>query len=332
MEIVRRVRSMREISKQARTKGQRIGFVPTMGFLHQGHLALIRKMREQADLVVVSIFVNPTQFGPEEDYERYPRDLTRDTDLCIREGVDYLFVPTADEIYPPGPRTYVEIPDLSASIEGASRPGHFRGVATVVLKLINVVQPHAAAFGQKDAQQAIVIRRMVEDLILDLELHVIPTVRRKGAGPVQPQQVPDAGVLRGGPGHTSFTGSSASRGWRGADETRGSARGGPGSASRRAIAEDRLRRAGGSPDDGAGRTDRRPGVVAGCRRVRRNAITRQCHDRTPGGSLVGLPERDLGPTARCRIHFVTSPDPTSPWTRRPAGDGRRPAREELYSR
>ena len=177
MEIVRRVRSMREISKQARTKGQRIGFVPTMGFLHQGHLALIRKMREQADLVVVSIFVNPTQFGPEEDYERYPRDLTRDTDLCIREGVDYLFVPTADEIYPPGPRTYVEIPDLSASIEGASRPGHFRGVATVVLKLINVMQPNAAAFGQKDAQQAIVIRRMVEDLMLDLELHVIPTVR-----------------------------------------------------------------------------------------------------------------------------------------------------------
>ena len=101
MEIVRRVRSMREICKQARTKGQRIGFVPTMGFLHQGHLALIRKMSEQADLVVVSIFVNPTQFGPEEDYERYPRDLTRDTDLCIREGVDYLFVPEADEIYPP---------------------------------------------------------------------------------------------------------------------------------------------------------------------------------------------------------------------------------------
>jgi pantoate--beta-alanine ligase len=134
-------------------------------------------MKEQADLVVVSIFVNPTQFGPEEDFERYPRDLTRDTDLCIGEGVDYLFVPTADEIYPPGPRTYVEIPDLSASIEGASRPGHFRGVATVVLKLINVVRPHAAAFGQKDAQQAIVIRRMIEDLMLDLELHVIPTVR-----------------------------------------------------------------------------------------------------------------------------------------------------------
>ena len=119
MEIVRRVRSMREICKQARTKGQRIGFVPTMGFLHQGHLALIRKMSEQTDVVVVSIFVNPTQFGPEEDFERYPRDLTRDTDLCIREGVDYVFAPKAEEIYPPGPTTYVEIPDLSSAIEGA---------------------------------------------------------------------------------------------------------------------------------------------------------------------------------------------------------------------
>jgi pantoate--beta-alanine ligase len=177
MEIVRRVRSMRETFKQVRTKGQRIGFVPTMGFLHQGHVALIRKMREQTDIVVVSIFVNPAQFGPGEDFESYPRDLTRDTDLCIREGVDYLLAPEAKEIYPPGPRTYVEIPDLSASIEGASRPGHFRGVATVVLKLINIVQPHAVAFGQKDAQQAIVIRRMVEDLMLGLELHIVPTVR-----------------------------------------------------------------------------------------------------------------------------------------------------------
>jgi len=177
MEIVRRVRSMREICKQARTKGQRIGFVPTMGFLHQGHLSLIRKMNEQSDIAVVSIFVNPTQFGPEEDFQRYPRDLTRDTDLCIREGVDYLFTPGAEEIYPPGPRAHVEIPDLTIGMEGASRPGHFRGVATVVLKLFNIVQPHVAAFGQKDAQQAIVIRRMVEDLMLDVELCIVPTVR-----------------------------------------------------------------------------------------------------------------------------------------------------------
>jgi pantoate--beta-alanine ligase len=168
---------MREICKQARAKGQRVGFVPTMGFLHEGHLSLIRKTSEQGDVVVVSIFVNPTQFGPEEDFERYPRDLTRDTDLCIKEGVDYVFAPGTDEIYPPGPRTFVEIPDLSAGIEGASRPGHFRGVATVVLKLINIVQPHVVAFGQKDAQQAIVIRRMVEDLMIDVEVFVAPTVR-----------------------------------------------------------------------------------------------------------------------------------------------------------
>jgi pantoate--beta-alanine ligase len=168
---------MREICKQARNKGQRIGFVPTMGFLHQGHLTLIRKMSEQSDIVVVSIFVNPAQFDPEEDFERYPRDLTRDTDLCIGEGVDYLFTPDAEGIYPPGPRTYVEVPDLSAGIEGASRPGHFRGVATVVLKFLNVVHPHVVAFGQKDAQQAIVIRRMIEDLMLDVELCIVPTVR-----------------------------------------------------------------------------------------------------------------------------------------------------------
>ena len=177
MDIVRRVHSMREISRQARAKGQRIGFVPTMGALHDGHAALMRRMDEQADLVVVSIFVNPTQFGPHEDLERYPRDLTGDADRCIREGVDYLFVPTPEELYPEGPRTWVEVPELSERFEGTLRPGHFRGVATVVLKLFEVVQPHAAAFGQKDAQQAAVIRRMVEDLLLDVELQVVPTVR-----------------------------------------------------------------------------------------------------------------------------------------------------------
>jgi pantoate--beta-alanine ligase len=177
MEIVRRVQSMKEISKQARVKRQRIGFVPTMGFLHDGHLALIRKMNEQADVVVVSIFVNPTQFGPAEDFDRYPRDLTRDTDLCIAEGVDYLFVPEVQDLYPPGPRTFVDVPDLSTRLEGASRPGHFRGVTTIVLKLFNVVQPHVAAFGAKDAQQAVAIRRMVDDLLLDVELHVVPTRR-----------------------------------------------------------------------------------------------------------------------------------------------------------
>jgi len=177
MDIVRRVHSMREISRQARAKGQRIGFVPTMGALHDGHSALIRRMNEQADVVVVSIFVNPTQFGPREDLERYPRDLVGDTDRCIREGVDFLFVPGVDDLYPPGPATWVDIPELGDRLEGAGRPGHFRGVTTVVLKLFHVVQPHVTAFGQKDAQQAVVVRRMIEDLMLDIELHVVPTAR-----------------------------------------------------------------------------------------------------------------------------------------------------------
>jgi len=177
MDIVRRVHSMREISRQARVKGQRIGFVPTLGALHDGHSALMRRMNEQADVVVVSIFVNPTQFGPHEDLERYPRDLTGDTDRCVREGVDYLFVPGVDDVYPEGPRTWVEVPELSERLEGKSRPAHFRGVATVVLKLFDVVQPHVVAFGQKDAQQVAVIRRMIEDLLLDIELQVVPTVR-----------------------------------------------------------------------------------------------------------------------------------------------------------
>lgn len=177
MEIVRRVQAMREISRQARGRKLKIGFVPTMGALHEGHLELVRRIDEMADIVVVSIFVNPTQFGPQEDLDRYPRDLTRDVDLCIEAGVDFLFTPEADEIYPPGPPTYVEVSGLSDRIEGASRPGHFRGVTTVVLKLFEIVQPHIAAFGQKDAQQAVVVRRMVTDLLLDIELLIVPIVR-----------------------------------------------------------------------------------------------------------------------------------------------------------
>jgi pantoate--beta-alanine ligase len=148
-----------------------------MGFLHEGHLSLIRKVNELVDVVVVSIFVNPTQFGPEEDFDRYPRDLTRDADLCIAEGVDYLFTPAAADLYPPGPRAYVEISELSGRLEGVSRPGHFRGVATVVLKLFEIVQPHIAAFGQKDAQQCAVIERMAVDFMMDVEILVLPIVR-----------------------------------------------------------------------------------------------------------------------------------------------------------
>ncbi len=177
MEIVRRIQSMKEISRRERASGRKVGFVPTMGSLHDGHLSLIRRVREIADVVVVSIFVNPTQFAPGEDFEQYPRDLTRDADLCIAEGVDYLLTPDVGEIYPEGSCTFVEVEGLSELFEGASRPGHFRGVATVVLKLLHVVRPTVVAFGQKDAQQAILIKRMVRDLLLDVEILVLPIVR-----------------------------------------------------------------------------------------------------------------------------------------------------------
>jgi len=179
MEIVRRANSMKEISRQARASGKKIGFVPTMGALHEGHLALIRRVKAASDVVVVSVFVNPTQFGPGEDFDRYPRDLARDADKCIAEGVDWLFAPEAEEVYPPGACTFVEVADLSARLEGASRPGHFRGVTTVVLKLLETVRPQTVAFGQKDAQQAIIVQRMVRDLMLDVEVLVLPTVRDK---------------------------------------------------------------------------------------------------------------------------------------------------------
>ena len=179
MELVRRIHLMREISREARGRGKKIAFVPTMGALHEGHLTLVRRAREYGDLVVVSVFVNPQQFGPAEDFDRYPRDLTRDADLCLQEGVHYLFAPEAAEMYPAGFRTSVDVVGLSGVLEGASRPGHFRGVATVVLKLFNIVRPHFAFFGQKDAQQAIVLRRMMRDLNLDVELIVCPTVRHQ---------------------------------------------------------------------------------------------------------------------------------------------------------
>ncbi len=178
MELIRRVSLMREISREKRGRGKKIALVPTMGALHDGHLSLVRRARDLADIVVVSIFVNPSQFGPREDYERYPRDLARDADLCIAEGVDYVFAPEAEDMYPPGFRTWVEVEGLSSVLEGASRPGHFRGVCTVVLKLLNIVRPHFALFGQKDAQQAIIVRRMVRDLNVDVELVVCETVRQ----------------------------------------------------------------------------------------------------------------------------------------------------------
>lgn len=179
MELIRRVQMMREVSREARSKGRKLAFVPTMGSLHDGHLSLVRRSRELADLVVASIFVNPKQFGPSEDFDQYPRDLARDADLCLQEGVDYLFAPEPEDIYPSGFRTAVEVMGLSTMWEGTSRPGHFNGVATVVLKLFNVVRPHFAFFGQKDFQQTVVLKRMVRDLNLDVEMVICPTVRHE---------------------------------------------------------------------------------------------------------------------------------------------------------
>ncbi|WP_322802184.1 pantoate--beta-alanine ligase [Thermoflexus sp.] len=153
------------------------GFVPTMGYLHDGHLSLVRRARAENDHVAVSIFVNPTQFGPHEDYNRYPRDLERDLQLLTPLGVDLVFAPPVEEMYPPGFQTWVVVEEVSRPLEGAARPGHFRGVATVVTKLFNIIQPDRAYFGQKDAQQAVVIRRMVQDLNIPVEIVVCPTVR-----------------------------------------------------------------------------------------------------------------------------------------------------------
>ncbi|HMA36943.1 MAG TPA: pantoate--beta-alanine ligase [Chloroflexia bacterium] len=176
MHVLRTIADLRG-AREALPAGTRIGFVPTMGYLHAGHLALVGQARAECDLVVVSIFVNPTQFGPHEDLSRYPRDEARDLGLLAPAGVDWAFVPAAAEIYPPGFQTYVEVREVTTVLEGAARPGHFTGVATVVAKLFNLVQPQAAYFGQKDAQQVVVIRRMVQDLQIPVRIAVGATVR-----------------------------------------------------------------------------------------------------------------------------------------------------------
>jgi pantoate--beta-alanine ligase len=166
-----------EFKRARRALTGKVGFVPTMGALHDGHLDLVRRARADCDRVVVSIFVNPTQFGPGEDLERYPRDLVRDRSRLEAIGVDFLFAPRPDEIYPPGFDTWV-VPGAHAErLEGATRPGHFRGVCTVVMKLLHLVEPHRAYFGRKDAQQLAVIRRMVADLAMNIEIVPVPTVR-----------------------------------------------------------------------------------------------------------------------------------------------------------
>src|SRR5213075_1496996 len=180
MEIINRRKRMMSVARRLRREEHRtIGLVPTMGALHEGHLSLIHEARALCDVVVVSVFVNPTQFGPTEDFESYPRDLTRDSALLAEYNVDYVFAPTVEEIYPTGFSTYVTVEGLSDKLEGAARPGHFRGVSTVVAILINIVRPHFAFFGQKDAQQSIVIKQMVRDLAFDSEIVVLPIVREE---------------------------------------------------------------------------------------------------------------------------------------------------------
>lgn len=175
--MVRDPKQMQTLSEGWRREGKRIAFVPTMGYFHEGHLSLMREGRRRGEVLVVSIFVNPIQFGPSEDYERYPRDLERDIRMAESVGVDVIFHPEARDMYPEGFQTYVEVTELQNHLCGKFRPGHFRGVATVVMKLFNIVKPHVAIFGLKDYQQFLLIKRMVEDLNMDVEVVGVPTVR-----------------------------------------------------------------------------------------------------------------------------------------------------------
>jgi pantoate--beta-alanine ligase len=177
MREIKDLQEMHFYSRKAKAHGKRVGFVPTMGALHEGHLSLIAAAKQKVDVVVVSIFVNPIQFGPSEDYTRYPRSLRKDK-RCLKDmGVDVLFLPETSEMYPPGFKTFVEVEGLSRKLCGRSRPVHFRGVATVVTKLLNIVNPDAAFFGEKDFQQQLIIKQMVKDLDLPVEIVSLPTVR-----------------------------------------------------------------------------------------------------------------------------------------------------------
>jgi len=178
MEVAETIKSVRSLVKAARSKGKRIGFVPTMGALHIGHIRLIEKAVKENDFVAVSIFVNPTQFGPGEDFEKYPRPFESDLEICRKAGVDVVFAPSPQEMYEKENLTWVNVEKLTEPLCGQSRPRHFRGVATVCAKLFNIVAPDVAYFGQKDAQQAIVIKRMAADLNMPLEIAICPTVRQ----------------------------------------------------------------------------------------------------------------------------------------------------------
>lgn len=179
MQVVSTIREMSSMSDELRKGGQTIALVPTMGYFHEGHLSLMREGRRRGDVLVVSLFVNPAQFGEGEDYEIYPRDFSRDKGLAAGIGVDILFVPTVEEMYPEGYQTFVEVERITKPMEGQFRPIHFHGVTTVVAKLFNIVEPHIAIFGEKDFQQLVVIRRMVEDLNMGVEIIGMPIVRER---------------------------------------------------------------------------------------------------------------------------------------------------------
>jgi pantoate--beta-alanine ligase len=177
MEIIPHIRDMQRWSEARRLEGKNLAFVPTMGFLHEGHLSLVREGKKRGDVVIVSIFVNPIQFNQQSDFDKYPKNFEQDRRLLEESGTDALFCPDAAEMYPAGFQTSVEVEKVSQPLCGAFRPGHFRGVATVVTKLFNIVKPHVALFGEKDFQQCVVIQRMVKDLSMDLEIVPMPTVR-----------------------------------------------------------------------------------------------------------------------------------------------------------
>lgn len=177
--LIKSIEEMKKVIKKEKQIGKSVGFVPTMGYLHEGHISLIRCSKKDNNITVVSIFVNPIQFGENEDLDRYPRDIERDYKICMEEGVDYVFYPSYEEMYPKGFSTYVEVKGLTEGLCGAFRPGHFRGVTTVVTKLFNIVNPDRAYFGKKDYQQYRVIKKMVSDLNMDVEVIGCPLIREK---------------------------------------------------------------------------------------------------------------------------------------------------------
>jgi pantoate--beta-alanine ligase len=177
MEVIKTIKEMKEFSSQARGAGKTIAFVPTMGFFHEGHLSLMREGRKRADLLIVSLFVNPTQFAPHEDLKNYPRNFERDRQMAVEVGTDILFAPEADEMYPPDHQTRVLVEKVTQNLCGRSRPTHFRGVTTVVMMLFEIVTPHVTLFGEKDYQQLVTIRQMVKDLHMSVEVVGMPTVR-----------------------------------------------------------------------------------------------------------------------------------------------------------